>query len=316
MPERRYKVILVGLGTIARTHIEALKTISGAQIVCGVDIASRPRVIFKGRSVPVYQNIREARQHHDADIAVIATPTPSHLAVCREVAEYFPAARILVEKPAADKLADALYILEDIGSRQSVDVAYHMAFSPEVSWGVQTIREYSADIGTPVEIEADSADPYYDEFSKKHEILTDSWIDSGINSLSVLNRFVELVDAESVRRIGEVRKSVFEAHIKCRVGDRPLSALILTRWDVTDAARTTRIRYESGAQLVMDHTAVSGHFIKDNSITEIHGSDRTVARRERHYRALYEEWLVKGNRLMPADTSVLLHRLLLEPLSR
>jgi hypothetical protein len=33
---------------------------------------------------------------------VIATPTPAHAAVCGEMAAAFPAARILVEKPAAD----------------------------------------------------------------------------------------------------------------------------------------------------------------------------------------------------------------------
>jgi predicted dehydrogenase len=44
------------------------------------------------------------------------------------VAEYYPGAIIMVEKPAADNLDDARRMIED-GGKQPVNVAYHMAFS-------------------------------------------------------------------------------------------------------------------------------------------------------------------------------------------
>ena len=93
----------------------------------------------------------------------------------------------------------------------------------------------------------------------------------------------------------------------------PGDALILTSWHVSDPAKTTRIRYSSGAELVMDHTAVAGYLVHNRRITAIYGSDRAIPRRERHYLALYKWWLTERNRIMPAETSLRLHELLLQP---
>ncbi len=144
-------------------------------------------------------------------------------------------------------------------------------------------------------------------------LVGNSWIDSGINSLSILSRFVQPAGRSSLRRIGEVPQSVFEAHITCLAAGSELDALILTSWHVTDPAKTTRIQYSSGAELVMDHTAVAGYLVQDRRITAVSGSDRTIPRRERHYLALYKWWLTEGNRILPIETSLRLHELLLQP---
>jgi predicted dehydrogenase len=313
MATTQHTVLLVGLGAVAQTHIRVLEQMPMAEVVAGVDTSSRARLTFRGGEVPVYARIRDARDHHDPGIVVIATPTPTHAAVCAEVADSFPAARILVEKPAADSLADALHVLGDIGKRQPVDVAYHMAFAPEVTWGMQITQAHADELGAPIGVEASFTDPYYDEFESARTSLGDSWIDSGINSLSVLNRFAEPVARRSFRRIGELPRSVFEAHVACRAGGSEFEALILTSWHVIDMAKTTRIRYHSGAELLMDHTAVAGYLVQDGQVATVFGSDRSVPRRERHYRALYQEWLAEGHRLLPVESSLLLHRLLLKP---
>jgi hypothetical protein len=134
---------------------------------------------------------------------VIATPTPAHAAVCGEIAAAFPAARILVEKSAADTLAGARHVLADIGGHQSVDVAYHMSFSPEVEWGLQVTRARAADMGTPCGIEASFADPYQDEPEAVRATYGSSWVDSRINFLSVLSRFSDVTARRSLRRLGE-----------------------------------------------------------------------------------------------------------------
>jgi predicted dehydrogenase len=308
-----HEVLVVGLGTVAQTHLRALEQIPGAEVTAGVDIAGRPGVTFRGCPVPVYPTLRAARDRHDPGIVVVATPTPTHAAVCAEVARTFSTARILVEKPAAHTLADARFVLDEIGRHQPVEVAYHMAFSPEVSWGEQLAQARAGELGAPTAIEASSTDPYYDELESASSRFGDSWLDSGINSLSVLSRFAELAGRTSLRCIGEQAWSAFEARIACRAGGTDLEALILTSWHVTDAARTTRISYDSGAELVMDHTAVAGYLVQNQQISAVFGSDRSIPRRERHYRALYKWWLVDGNPIMPARTSRHLHDLLLQP---
>jgi predicted dehydrogenase len=311
MPAAGHKILIAGLGEVASTHLKALEQIPGADVIAGVDIAPRPALTFRGHPVPVYTTARDAAAHHEPDVAVIATPTPAHAAVCTEIAGCFPAARILVEKPAASTLPQARHVLEDIGGRQSVDIAYHMAFSPEVTWGMQVTG--SGGLGAPVAIQASFADPYQEHFGAAAATLGNSWIDSGINALSVISRFAEPASRTSLRRISDIPQSVFEARITCLAGSNELDALILTSWHVSDPAKTTRIRYSSGAELVMDHTAVAGYLVKDKQIAAVCGSDRTIARRERHYLALYGWWLTEGNKIMPPETSLRLHELLLRP---
>ncbi len=313
MTASNHQILLVGLGEVAQSHLNALEQIGGADVVAGVDIRPRPEFAFRDHPVPVYQTPRDASRRYDPDVVVIATPTPSHATVCAEVADCFPAARILVEKPAADNLHDARRVLKDIGSRQPVDVAYHMAFSPEVAWGVALAQDDEDRLGVPVAIEASFADPYHDEFASVQQVLGNSWIDSGINSLSVISRFVEPVSRTSLRRIGEMSSSVFEAHIACLAGHSELEALILTSWHVSDPAKTTRIRYSSGAELIMDHTAVAGYLLQRGQVDAIFGTDRSIPRRDRHYLALYELWLSKGQRIIPQEVSLRLHELLLQP---
>ena len=309
----RYQILIAGLGEVAQTHLRVLEQTPGADVVAGVDIAAKPGMTFRGHSVPLYHAPQDAAAHHDPDIVMIATPTPTHAAVCGQIAACFPAARILMEKPAADDLPGARHVLMDIGSRQPVDVAYHTAFAPEVSWGAQTVRASAGDLGSPVAVEACFTDPYQDEFDATSQRLGNSWIDSGINALSVLTRFVQPVKRSSLRRIGERSHSVFEAHLTCQAAGRELDALILTSWHVTDRAKTTRIRYSSGAELVMDHTAVAGYLTRSGRVTAIFGSGRAIPRRERHYLALYQWWLGEGNPIMPDETSIRLHELLLQP---
>ena len=186
MPAAGHSILIAGLGEVARTHLKALEQTPGADVVAGVDTAAVPPVSFRGHPVPVYPTPRKASDHHDPDVVVIATPTPTHAAVCDQIAACFPAARILVEKPAADTLPGARHVLADIGARQPVDVAYHMAFSPEVTWAARTAQASYARLGVPVAAQAWFTDPYTGQFDTATLRLGDSWIDSGINALSVL----------------------------------------------------------------------------------------------------------------------------------
>ncbi|MGH3831424.1 MAG: Gfo/Idh/MocA family oxidoreductase [Pseudonocardiaceae bacterium] len=263
--------------------------------------------------MPVYRTVQDVAAHHHPDVVVVATPTPTHAAVCGQVAETFPAARLLVEKPAAATLADARRVLGEIGRQQAVEVAYHMSFSPEVSWAVEVARASAGILGPPVAIESAFADPYQDEPESARSRFCNSWIDSGINALSVVSRFAEPRERISLRQLSEDPESVFEARVTCVKDADVVEALFLTSWAVADAAKTTRIRYASGAELVMDHTAVAGYLVQDGAIGAVFGSDRNVPRRERHYRSLYQWWLVRGKPIISTELSLRLHDLLLRP---
>lgn len=141
--------------------------------------------------------------------------------------------------------------------------------------------------------------------------LGNSWIDSGINALSVIERFVKPVERTSLRQIGDLAHSVFEGTFICEANGERLPANVLTSWYSTAPSRWTRIRYVSGAELVMDHNAVAGYIRQDGETSAMFGSDGSVPRREAHYRAMYKSWMTQQNQVFSTETSVRLHRLLL-----
>jgi predicted dehydrogenase len=306
------KVVIIGIGIAGTVHARVLEDIPGVSLVAGIDTSSRD-LTFRGSKMPIYPSVfdmtSESALH--PDIVVVATSTPTHAEVCGEVGEYFQQASIIVEKPAADNLEDARRIVRGIGGKQPVTVAYHMAFSPVVQWGAREAAERADQLGTPVAIESWAADPYQSDLPSAQGRLGNSWIDSGINALSVIERFAKPVARTSLRRIGSESRSVYEGTFSCEANGKQLPATIMTSWYSTAPSRWTRVRYSSGAELVMDHNAVAGYIRQNGQASAVFGSDGTTPRREAHYRALYRSWLENRDQIFSADTSMRLHRLLL-----
>lgn len=313
MSESARKVMIVGLGAAGLVHAKALEEFGQITVIAGIDPDTSRALMFREHRVTVYPGVFDATSDNlEPNVVIIATPTPTHARVCDEVAEYFPKAAILLEKPAADNLDDAQRIIEGIGSKQTVEIAYHMAFSPEVSWALEQAHKRTDHLGRPIAIESWHADPYQPELASAEARLGTSWIDSGINALSVIERFAKITERTSLRQIGEASKSEFEGTFICAARDEKLTAIVLTSWHSTAPARTTRIRYSTGAELVMDHAAVAGYLLERGTLSANFGSDGTTPRLEARYKAMYESWLGDGERALPKDTSLRLHRLLLE----
>ncbi len=306
------KVVIIGIGIAGAVHARALEDVPGVVLIAGIDTSSRT-LTFRGNKAPMYPSVFEMMSESKLhpDIVVVATPTQTHAKVCGEVSEHFRQASILVEKPAADNLADARRIVCGIGGKQPVAVAFHMAFSPVVEWGLGEATERADQLGSPIAIESWGADPYQSDLAAAQERLGNSWIDSGINALSVIERFVRPIERTSLRPIGSPSRSVFEGTFICEADGRQLPATILTSWYSTASSRWTKIRYSSGAELVMDHNAVAGYIRQNGETCAMFGSDGTMPRREAHLRGLYKSWLADQDQIFSTDTSVRLHELLL-----
>jgi predicted dehydrogenase len=306
------KVVVVGIGMAGTVHVKALEDMPAITILAGIDTSSRT-LTFRGHNVPVYSSLFDFMSESEVhpDVVVVATPTPTHAEVCSEASEYFRQASIIVEKPAADILESAQRIVSGIGDKQPVTVAYHMAFSPVVEWGIREAADRADQLGFPIAIESWGADPYQSDLASAEARLGNSWIDGGINALSVIERFVKPVQRTSLRQIGQPSRSVWEGSFICEYNDKQLPATILTSWYSTAPSRLTRIRYSSGAEIVMDHNAVAGYIRQNGQTCAMFGSDGTTPRREAHYRAFYRSWLAKDH-IFSTDTSLRLHELLLD----
>lgn len=112
--------------------------------------------------------------------------------------------------------------------------------------------------------------------------------------------------------IGEQPSCTYEGRFTCLSAKADCDAVVLTTWRAISPSRTTRLRYSSGAELLMDHAAAAAYLRIEGDTVATFASDGTVPRRASHYRRLYESWLIRGEPLLSPAASLRLHRLLLE----
>jgi len=237
------RVLIVGLGRAAKLAIEALADRSDASVVAGVDPAAAAPV---APGVPVYASLEDVPRDLGIDLAVVATPTPSHAAVCLELIDGdLPVAAIACEKP--------LFHVEDLLRRaqereRPLRVLYHYAHAAEVLWTAEHLDELVARHGNMRAAVARFEDAYASELEERERVLVSSWLDSGINALSVLERFVDLqgiTDTDYARE----QPVAGAATVAFAEGE----ARIYTRWDVDDEVKRTTLRFDDGTSLELDH---------------------------------------------------------------
>lgn len=143
--------------------------------------------------------------------------------------------------------------------------------------------------------------------------LGSSWLDSGINALSIIEWFVN-VQTMVEFRVLDSGWSTYQAVLSCVAGGRKIPATIITTWGVTDGTRETRLRYSNGVDVVLDHTAVAARILQTGKVLDLFGTDGSVPRRDTHYRNLYATICSgqHGDRAARIGVSRRLHRLLLE----
>jgi len=115
------KCAIVGLGQIGMmydlytenqqvtyTHAKALSTHPAFDLVCGVDFSELQKKIFSQHyKKPAYSNIASALEKHKVDIVIIATNTPSHYAILKEILHHSKPEAILCEKPLSYSIKEA-----------------------------------------------------------------------------------------------------------------------------------------------------------------------------------------------------------------
>jgi hypothetical protein len=232
----------------------------------------------------------------EVDVLVVATPTPTHADVVDSLRRRW-SGPIVVEKPAATTRADVARLLDDEG----VDLLYHAAFAPEVEWAATHLARWSAEHGGIAAIDQRFADAYAADLERATATLGNSWLDGGINALSVLARLVDLDDR---CRVVPVDGLVSTSVASLSAGDVAIE--LVTTWAAAEPAKRTDIRFADRARLVLDHQAIQGR-IGD----EWFASPGPPRRLVQHYAACYTRRFVAGRRSFPVEVDRVLHRLLL-----
>jgi hypothetical protein len=238
----------------------------------------------------------------EPDVFILSTGTTAHLDAYRGLRALAPEARVWFEKPvvytaaqlaaAADAFADPL--------RRTM---YHAADAPEVQWAAGRWSGWTSDHGRVTGIRAFFSDPYSTMDTSSY---VNSWLDSGVNSMSVLQRLVGITgQAELVDHGDEV--GAWTGRVELVGGG---DAHITTQWKVAVAAKQTEFLLADGARVNLDHQAVAGRLTEPSGdVVELFGSHATVPRMVQHYVGVFDRLLV-DRQLFSPDQELQIHRAL------
>jgi predicted dehydrogenase len=299
-------VAVVGLGQAGGFAVHALRRLPRARIVCGVDPlgpAARTRL---PRGTPVHTSVAELAEA-DVEVAVVATPTPSHVDVCHALLDGRGGWRqILCEKPLSTD-ASAVRGLMALARRMSVRlrVLYHYVFGPEVLAASSAWPHIVRTHGRAVAFESTFLDPKPDVETARR-ILVSAWADSGINAMSVLARFVEL---RAVIGVNPACDSGRRTTLGFESESRPGEGSITTSWSAPEMVRITRLELEDGTILSLRHLTQEAVLERSGQVTVVHRGAGLHPSWDR-YEAMFDAYLADKTSVPDDAFTLALHALL------
>lgn len=261
-------VLVVGLGTIARTHLAVLDRLPGVEVVAGVDPA-RPEQPF-----PVHATLADAADVRP-DLVVVATPTDTHVPLVTE-ALGLTDGLVLSEKPLARTTAALAGLDAD-----RVRVAHHFAFSPEVEWARAYVEARPA-LGPPRRVQSVFNDAYGALPDAQRASLVASWVDSAPNQLSVVSAFVSDLDLRSHAARTERAATVLD-----HAGG---TTYLTSNWLAADSSKQTTLEWDD-LRIWMDHTSMTVVVTEEGRVAEHVAYADDVSRKDAHYLGLYDALL-------------------------
>jgi predicted dehydrogenase len=267
------RVLLVGLGRIARTHLAVLDRLPDYDLVGCVEPAPTYDV-----GVPVLPDLDDGLAL-DPELVVLATPTATHAQLAARLLETTDAT-VLSEKPLAQTSAE-LAPLEAHGDR--LKVAHHFAFSPEVEWAAAYVAS-RPELGPPTRVVAMSTDAYADLGASRRASLVSSFVDSAPNQLSVASAFTD-----GWRVLSHADRGDRAVTVLAHDGGR---TVLSSNWLAGDSSKHTRLEFRDGqVRVEVEHSSMTVLVVEGDRVTRHAAYADTVERKQAHYLGLYEALL-------------------------
>jgi predicted dehydrogenase len=273
------RVLLVGLGRIAQTHIAVLDRLPSVTVVGGVEPALSYDVGF-----PVVASLDEGLAL-DPDLVVLATPTESHVSLADSLLSQ-TSALVLSEKPLAQTSAEvtALEVRHSpavVAAR--LKVAHHFAFSPEVEWAARFVAS-RPEWGPPTQVTAMSTDSYGTLTPSQRASLVSSFVDSAPNQLSVASAFTS-----DWRVLSHADQGSRAATVLAHDGGR---TVLSSNWLAGDSSKHTTLEFLGGeVQVKIEHSSMTVLVVEGDRVTGHTAYADTVERKQAHYLGLYDALL-------------------------
>jgi D-galactose 1-dehydrogenase len=287
---------IVGLGHVAAHHVEALGYCPELELVAGCDPQSAALERLP-KDTRHYSRLEEMLDADDIDVVVVASPNSLHVEHSRQVIA--SGKWLMLEKPVAVSREDAAAVARarrELSGRCTV--ALHAAFGLEVLWLCQKFDCGAFDRQSVARVVSGFYDPYFvgGRLLGSARSLSGSWLDSGINALSVLDRLLagatmSITDSRMTRIAGtdctEIQGSVdYRFSRQSGIG----TGLIDTNWTIGRDSKATTLHLQDGrTTIVADHSAQSVFLHENGSVSTLFQCDNGRDRLTNHYVGVFTD---------------------------
>ena len=253
---------IIGCGTIAATYVQALGHLNDAFSVTALyDVCPEKAESLGVSGAAVCPTLEALLQRQDVDCVVISTPLSTHVAVAEACLR--GKKHVLLEKPAALSVAEIQRLFE-LAQEQGVafHVSFHSSFGVDIEWYLENLGRVDPvfrkeNIRT---MECHFYDPYVTDgvMLEDRKPLGGSYIDSGVNILSVCSRLVPMegmtLRQHTTRKTGDGVVYGSETVLE----DGCVRIRLHTGWDKDLNHKSTLLGFaDTEEAILLDHTGQS-----------------------------------------------------------
>jgi predicted dehydrogenase len=316
---------LIGVGQSAYPQLAAVKMLSNLEFryFSDIDVKSRDKLIGDGYNKNCfYSDHAKMLQVSEINTVVVATESRNHYKHAKEVLN--AGKNLLLEKPAALCLNHLIELIQIAKDKNLCFVcSFHAAFDKTIEWvldkeNIDFLYNKYGWTNNLTRIRCRFYDsylfestPHIDRFYSLH----DSWFDSGINALSVINKFINpdrISHKKSVYRMCKdlnFENTVVDAEVEYSFNETG-EIIIHTSWIQNKNKKLTILTNNKNMEMKLDHTNQKISIKTDNKINyDVKEFDKN--RLMNQYINLYEDFYLhlinRSNNLIPA---LKLHELL------
>lgn len=288
---------IIGLGHVAAHQIAAIEQSPNFHLLAGCDL-DRERHSLLGKSARAFVSTSEFLEGcDDLDVVIVASPNRLHVEHGMAVME--AGKWLLMEKPLAESPEEfEHFVLRKKELSANCTIALHAAFGVETEWYCRPDGLLASDMDDLTSIHSSFDDPYVRELQllPQARSLGGSWLDSGINALSVIGR---IVDLESI--VVEECQMTRDDRGRCRELDssveysfknesRTGSGRIQTSWLTGRDRKVTALEFDEGDRtIVLDHSEQRVVLSANGVTRSVFENTNGLARLTNHYIGVFSD---------------------------
>ncbi len=315
-----FKIGIIGMGRVYDYQIEAIRDLKEIVVpaVCDID---EEKIIKKPERARFYKNFHKMIKEEKLDAVVISLPNILHYEVAKVCLE--EGLNVLIEKPAVLDIQEFKNLVKISREKGAVFVvSLHYYFAKEVQWFKRKYEEeMKKELGEITFFRSGFFDPYIENGKLKSfaKSLNGSWIDSGINALSVIGRFIkDLKISESrLNFIKEINRDGDTQAVVHFDFDSFGYGLIETGWVYGINCKLSRYRFENPKkEIILNHSKQQVILKEGNENQIIADFSKTGNRLVNHYKGVFSDFirhLKKGSDNV--DFAYYIHHLLFDAIS-